>query len=72
MVELSGNHSSFWGPSADELAAMRRNLLLDAVGDDDDDDFGGAYLEEVEVGLTEQLDTRDVADIYRESENSGT
>ncbi|KAK7434118.1 hypothetical protein VKT23_020366 [Stygiomarasmius scandens] len=72
LVELSGDHSSFWGPSADELAAMRRNLLLDAVGDDDDDDFGGAYLEEVEVGLTEQLDTRDVADSYRESENSGT
>ncbi|KAK7452231.1 hypothetical protein VKT23_012336 [Stygiomarasmius scandens] len=70
LVELSDNPSSLWGPSGDELAAMRRQLLLDSVEGEDIDDFGGAYLEDVEVGLTEQLDTRDIADTYWEKENS--
>ncbi|KAK7446014.1 hypothetical protein VKT23_014637 [Stygiomarasmius scandens] len=70
LVELSDGSSSFWGPSSDELKTVRREVLLDAVGMDEEDDFGGAYLEDVEVGLTEQLDTRDIADSYREMESN--
>ncbi|KAK7441208.1 hypothetical protein VKT23_016689 [Stygiomarasmius scandens] len=70
LVELSDGCSSFWGPSSDELRTVRRELLLDAVGLEQEDDFGGAYLEDVEVGLTEQLDTRDIADSYREMESN--
>ncbi|KAK7435870.1 hypothetical protein VKT23_019401 [Stygiomarasmius scandens] len=71
LVELSDGCSAFWGPSPNELKTVRRELLLDAVGLDQGDDFGGAYLEDVEVGLTEQLDTRDIADNYWEMESNG-
>ncbi|KAK7456327.1 hypothetical protein VKT23_010574 [Stygiomarasmius scandens] len=70
LVELSDGSSSFWGPSSAELGTVRREVLLDAVGMEDEDDFGGAYLEDIEVGLTEQLDTRDIADSYREMESN--
>ncbi|KAK7459463.1 hypothetical protein VKT23_009446 [Stygiomarasmius scandens] len=70
LVELSDDCSSFWGPSPDELRTVQWELLLDAVGLEQEDDFGGAYLEDVEVGLTEQLDTWDIADSYWEMESN--
>ncbi|KAK7454576.1 hypothetical protein VKT23_011328 [Stygiomarasmius scandens] len=70
LIELSSNSSSLWGPSEDELAGMCRQLLFDSVEGEDIDDFGGTYLEDIEVGLTEQLDTKEIADIYWEKENN--
>ena len=68
-MEFSGS-LSLWGPSEDEVAGMRRQLLFDSVEGEDSDDFGGTYLEDIEVGLTEQLDTKEIADTYWEKEHS--
>jgi hypothetical protein len=70
-VGLPGSYSNYWGPSVEELARMRRGVLLDAVvsGEDDEDEFEGAFVEEVDVGLTEQLDSCEIVDQYRNDED---